>query len=58
LRGTKRRRKVNVTIRGKTKVAKRGSNVESGARDVNTHEREKRHLIEKGETKRNVSCGW
>lgn len=57
MRGTERRRKINVTIRGKTKLAKRGSNVESGAREINGDGREKRHLIEKRESKRNVSCG-
>jgi len=51
------RRKINVTIRGKTKVAKRGRNAESEAREVNADEREKRYLIEKGESKRNVSYG-
>jgi len=34
LRRTKRRRKINVTVRGKTNVAKRGNNAESGAREV------------------------
>lgn len=57
MRGTKRRRKINVAIRGKTKLAKRGSNAESEAREINADEREKRYLIEKGESKRNVSCG-
>jgi len=57
LRGTKRRRKINVTIRVKTKVAKRGSNADSEAREVNADEREKKYLIEKKESKRNVSCG-
>jgi hypothetical protein len=57
LRRTERRRKINVTIRGKIKVAKRGSSGESGAREVKADEREKRYLIEKEESKRNVSCG-
>jgi hypothetical protein len=57
LRGTKRRRKINVTIRVKTKVAKRGSNADSEAREVNADGREKKYLIEKKESKRNVSCG-
>jgi len=57
LRGTKRRRKINVIIRVETKEAKRGSNAESEAREVNADETEKRYLIEKGASKRNVSCG-
>jgi hypothetical protein len=55
--GTKRRRKINVTIREKIKVAKRESNAESGAREVKADERERRYLMEKGESKRYVSCG-
>lgn len=44
-------------IRVETKEAKRGSNAESEAREVNADETEKRYLIEKGASKRNVSCG-
>jgi hypothetical protein len=50
-------KKISVTLKRKTKVAKRGSNAESGAREVNADEREKRYLIEKAESKRSVSCG-
>lgn len=57
MRGTKKRRKINVTIRGKTKVAKRGRNAERGAREVNADERKQRYLIEKIQSKRNVSYG-
>jgi hypothetical protein len=50
LRGTKRRRKMNVTIRGITKVAKRGSNAKGeevmlkGGQEMLTHTRGKRYI--------------
>jgi hypothetical protein len=55
--GRKRRRKINVSRRGKIKVVDGGRNGKSGAREGKADERAKRWLREKGKVNKKVNYG-